>query len=67
MKIFNLHSSDEKTVENLKVIDHEEYDKNGQLQVNTYVEYTVIGKNRKWTDFMPINDFKKLNPKVKIK
>lgn len=67
MKIYNLHSKDSKEVEDIKIVSHEEYDKKGKSVVNKYVQYTVIGKNRTWADFMPVKDFKKLNPKVKIK
>lgn len=66
-KIFNLHSNNTREAEDFKVVSHEEYDKYGKLQTNTYVEYTIIGKNRKWEDFMPVKEFKKLNPKVAVK
>jgi hypothetical protein len=67
MKIYNLHSKNTREVEDLQVVSHREYDVYGKLQTNRYVEYMVIGKNRKWKDFMPVRDFKKLNPKVKVK
>ena len=56
----------EQQVENIKKTSHDEYDENGDLQTNQYVEYTVIGKNRKWTEFMSLSEFRKLNPEVKI-
>ena len=67
MTIYNLHSNAAREVEDLKVIAHDEYDKNGKMRTNRYVEYTVIGKNRTWKDFMTIRDFKRLNPKVVVK
>ena len=66
-KIFNLHSNDEKNVKDLKAVIHKEYNKNGKMQKNKYVEFTVIGNNSEWRNFMPFKDFKKLNPDVKIK
>ena len=67
MTINNLHSSGPKEVEDLKVVAHQEYNKNGKMRTNRYVEYTVIGQNRQWTDFMSIRDFKRLNPTVTVK
>lgn len=66
-KIFNLHSNNIKEAKDFKVMSHEEYDKHGKTQTNTYVEYMIIGKNRKWEDFMTVKDFKKLNPRVAVK
>lgn len=67
MKIFNLHSNNTREAEDFKVISNEEYDKYGKKVVNKYVQYTIIGKNRTWPDFMPVKEFKKLNPKVEVK
>ncbi|MFH1536185.1 MAG: hypothetical protein ABIC96_03920 [Patescibacteria group bacterium] len=67
VKIFNLHSNNIREAEGFKVISHEEYDRDGKLRTNQYVEYMIIGKNRKWEDFMTVKEFKKLNPKVKVK
>ena len=66
MKIFNLHSNSQKKIKGLKKTSHKEYDKNGKMQKNYYVEFTIIGKNREWVDFMSVKDFKRLNPTVNI-
>lgn len=66
-KIYNLHSNSEKTAEDFKLISNEEYDNDGQLVTNKYVQFTVIGNNRTWPDFMSVEEFKKLNPKIKVK
>ncbi|MBU0572691.1 hypothetical protein KKE18_03305 [Patescibacteria group bacterium] len=66
MEIFNLHSNNKKKIKGLKVTSHKEYDKNGKKRTNRYVEFTVVGKNRQWKDFMPVEDFKKLNPEINI-
>ena len=66
MEIFNLHSNNKKKIKGLKIASHKEYDKNGKQQTNRYVEFTVIGNNRQWRDFMSLKDFKKLNPKINI-
>ncbi len=65
MKIFNLHTNDERDVEDIKVVTYEEYDKNGKMKNNKYVQFTIIS-DRSWTDFMPVSKFKKLNPKVNL-
>ena len=66
MKIFSLHSNKTREIKGLKRTKHKEYDKNGRLRTNHYVEFTVVGNNRQWKDFMPVKDFKRLNPKISI-
>lgn len=66
MKIKTQHSKTIKKVEDVKVTSYEEYDKYGKEKTSKYVEYTVLGNNRSWTGFMPLDKFKKLNPKVNI-
>lgn len=66
MKIKDLHSKKVREAENLKLTKHKEYDKKGKLRINDYVEFTIIGNNSKWKDFMSLKDFKRLNPKIKI-
>ena len=66
MEIFNLHSNNKKKIKGLKVTSHKEYDKNGKERTNRYVEFTVVGNNRQWKDFMPVKDFKRLNPEISI-
>jgi hypothetical protein len=51
-------------VKDLQIVTHEEYDKNGKLKKNRYVQFTVIGKQHEWPDFMTIREFKKHNPTV---
>lgn len=67
MKIFNLHTKDERDVADLKVVAYDEYDKKGKMRTNRYVQYTILGKgDRTWTDFMPVKEFKKLNPTITV-
>lgn len=66
VKIFNLHSNSAKEVTDLQLVSYEEYGKDGLMQDNKYVKYTVVGHNRTWPDFMPVKDFKKLNPDVQV-
>lgn len=67
MKIYNLHSKNKKEIKDLKKSSYKEYDEDGKLKTNHYVEFEVIGKNRTWKDFMPIEDFKRLNPSISVK
>lgn len=67
VKIYNLHSNSEKEAEDFQLISSEEYGNDGQLVVNKYVQFTIIGRNRTWPDFMSVEDFKKLNPEIKVK
>lgn len=68
MKIFNLHTNDQRQVEDLQVVSYEEFTRNGKKRTNRYIQYTIIGNgDRTWTDFMPIKDFKRLNPTVTVK
>lgn len=66
MQIFNLHSDKKRKIKDLKKTSHKEYDEHGKKQTNHYIEFTIIGKNRKWVDFMSVKDFKRLNPTVDI-
>lgn len=65
MKIFNLHTKDLRDVEDVKVVAYDEYNKDGKLCSNKYVQYTITS-DRPWTDFMPVKQFKKLNPDVVV-
>ena len=65
MKIRNLHTKDTREVEDLKVIAYEEYDKFGKMKNNKYVQYTIVSA-RPWIDCMPVKDFKRLNPKIRV-
>ena len=65
MKIQNLHTKDMREVEDLKVVTYEEFDKSGKARNNKYVQYTIVSA-RPWTDFMPVKQFKKLNPDVEV-
>ena len=67
MKIKSLHTDTPQEAKNLQKTSHKEYDKHGKLTTNHYVEFTVVGKNRQWKNFMPLKDFQKLNPNVSIK
>lgn len=31
-----------------------------------YVEVTIIGKNRQWKNWYPLDEFKRLNPDIEI-
>jgi len=65
MKIYNLHTRDERDVEDLKVVAYDEFDKHGKIKTNKYVEF-MIKSARSWKDFMPLKDFQRLNPKIKL-
>ena len=71
IKIYKQHMRGKKFIKEMNVSDlnitfYEEYDAMGKLQNNKYVQFTVVGNNRSWTDFMAIDDFRKLNPDIKI-
>lgn len=66
MEIQNRYTKSIKKIKDLKKVAYEEYDMKGKLVWNQYVEYTVVGNNGSWRDFMPIDIFKKLNPHINI-
>lgn len=66
-KIYNPHTKGPSEAQDFVVRTHQEFNKAGVKRNKRYVEYTVIGKNRQWTDFMTIRDFKRLNPTVTVK
>ena len=65
MKIRNLHTKDTREVDNIKVVAYEEYDKKGIMRNNKYIQYTIVSA-RPWIDCMPVKDFKRLNPKIRV-
>jgi len=42
------------------------FDKDGQLYIQKYVEYTVIGKNSEYQSYMLLDEFEKHNPKIRL-
>lgn len=66
MKIFNLHTKNKKKIKGLKIVTYKEYDRKGKKCTNEYAEFIVIGNNSEWKDFMPLREFKRLNPDIKI-
>jgi hypothetical protein len=66
MEIQNQFTKSIRKIRDLKKVSYKEYDKNGKQVWNHYVEYTVIGNNGTWRDFMPIEIFKQLNPHINL-
>lgn len=58
----------EREVEDLKVVVHDNMNAiDGEVAEQIeYVEVTVIGKRRVWTNWYPLEEFRKLNPHVDI-
>lgn len=66
MEIQSRYATSVKKIKDLKRVSYKEYDKNGKLVNNQYVEFTVIGNNSSWRDFMPLGIFRKLNPHISL-
>jgi len=66
MEIQSRYATSVKKIRDLKRVSYKEYDKKGKLTNNQYVEFTVVGNNGTWRDFMPIEIFKKLNPHISL-
>jgi hypothetical protein len=58
----------EREVEDLKIVVHDNMNAvDGEVAEQIeYVEVTVIGKNRVWPNWYPLDEFRKLNPHVDI-
>lgn len=58
-------STKKQTVKNIKVITHKTKDiRTGDNIEKEYVQYTVIGQNSEWIDWMLLSKFKELNPGI---
>jgi hypothetical protein len=66
-KIFSPVLNKRIKVKRLKIVYHTIPDEHGVDQKVKYVEYTVIGKYKRWKDCMLYEDFKKYNKDVQIK
>jgi len=53
-------------VENLKIVEHILPDEKGKHKPVKYVEFTVIGNNRKWKNGIQYTRFKMANSSVEI-
>ena len=51
-------------IKDLKIVNHDIPDKNGELQNTECVEYVVIGHNHEWPFWMSLVEFKKANGDV---
>ena len=53
-------------ISDYKIIYHSILDANGNIQKVKCIEYTIIGRNRKWTMWAYYDDFVKVNPDIAI-
>ena len=53
-------------VKNIKVMINHTYDKYGLDHDQKYVEFTVIGKQIEYQDYMLLEEFKNFNPEIPI-
>ena len=66
MIIYNPIQKKEQHIENIKLVTHNLPNKKGEYENIKYVEFTVIGNNNKWTDFLSYIDFKNANENIEI-
>jgi len=66
--MLNIIDTDNKprVVRTIKKIKHLIKDINGNEILTDFVEVMVVGKEREWIQYYPLEDFKKLNPNVSI-
>ena len=53
-------------IESLKKIVHKHKDIEGNDIFEDFVEVMIVGKERKWMQYYPLNHFVKLNPAVEF-
>jgi len=53
-------------VKDIQTKDHTGYFNDETEETKKIVEFTVIGKQSEWEDWLFFEDFKKANPKIKI-
>ena len=64
MQIYHLRLGKVVEADDLTVTYHQEDDGYGEMTTRTVIEFDVIGNTRTWRDFLPIDDFKLVNPNI---
>ena len=57
---------DVRTVEDLRIAYHTSPDENGVAKEHKFVAFIIIGKQRKWENWIPYDEFRKLNSGMEI-
>jgi hypothetical protein len=55
-----------RNVKDLEVKFYEQANLKGEVETVKGIQFTVVGNNREWEDWIPYNEFKKTNPHVEI-
>jgi hypothetical protein len=66
MIIYNSRTKKEQTVKELKIVNYDMPNKNGEVESVKCVEFVVIGQNREWKDWLLYRDFMNSNENIKI-
>ena len=45
---------------------HQVHDSGGNIHAQEYVEFTVIGHNTEWQDFILLDEFLRFNPEIRL-
>ena len=54
-------------MKDLEVISHEVQDAiTGEMIPTRFVQVTVLGKNREWPNWYPLDVFKEMNPDIRL-
>jgi hypothetical protein len=53
-------------VKDLEVKFYEQTNLEGNVETIKGIQFTIIGNNREWTDWISYNEFKEQNPHVEI-
>ena len=76
MKIVDINGKEREIVDgSLKIIKHSvpaigKYAKKGETKTQSFIQVTIkphFDSRSPWKEFYPLNRFKKLNPKIKLK
>jgi len=62
MKLIQPTTNEEKEIKDLVIVFHDIPNEFGKMESRKCVEFTIIGNNSEWTDYLYFEDFKETNP-----
>lgn len=65
MEVIDLNGK-KRTLSSIKKIIHQVPDRDGNPVNTEYVEVTIEGRTRTWSEWWPLPQFQKLNPEIKV-
>lgn len=65
-EIIDPNNGKERKIVDLKIVEHELPDADGVIKLMKCVEFVVVGRNRRWPNWVEYNKFMEMNSSIKI-